>query len=43
MMMGFSRSATRTVFEGGVGRMVNLARANLRNIGGAGVIEINKL
>ena len=43
MMMGFSRSATRTVFEGGVGRMVDLARANLRNIGGAGVIEINKL
>lgn len=42
MMMGFSRSATRTVFEGGVGRMVDLARANLRNIGGAGVIEMNK-
>lgn len=42
MMMGFSRAATKTVFGGGVGRMVNLARANLRNIGAAGAIEANK-
>ncbi|WKD60495.1 Pyruvate dehydrogenase [ubiquinone] [Corynebacterium ciconiae DSM 44920] len=33
MLLGFSKAATRTVFGGGVGRMVNLARANLRNIG----------
>ncbi|HIW96630.1 MAG TPA: pyruvate dehydrogenase [Candidatus Corynebacterium gallistercoris] len=43
MMMGFSKAATRTVFSGGVGRMVNLAKANLRNIGAAGTIETNKL
>jgi pyruvate dehydrogenase (quinone) len=29
---GFALSASRTVLTGGVGRMVNLARANLRNI-----------
>ncbi len=32
MLMGFSKAATRTVFGGGVGKMVNMARANLRNI-----------
>ncbi|MCX2163123.1 pyruvate dehydrogenase [Corynebacterium auriscanis] len=42
MMMGFSKAAARTVFGGGVGRMVNLARSNLRNIGAAGQIEANK-
>ncbi|AKK09681.1 thiamine pyrophosphate-dependent enzyme, possible carboligase or decarboxylase [Corynebacterium testudinoris] len=39
MLIGFSRAATRTVFGGGVGRMVDLARANLRNIGAAATIE----
>jgi len=29
---GFALSASRTVLTGGVGRMVHLARANLRNI-----------
>jgi hypothetical protein len=29
---GFALSASRTVLSGGVGRMVHLARANLRNI-----------
>lgn len=32
MLMGFSKAATRTVFGGGVGKMVGMARANLRNI-----------
>ncbi|MEJ6018975.1 pyruvate dehydrogenase [Corynebacterium sp. H113] len=32
MLMGFSRAATRTVFGGGVGNMVEMARANLRNV-----------
>lgn len=32
MLAGFSKAAARTVFGGGVGRMVDLARANLRNI-----------
>lgn len=38
MMLGFSKAATRSVFGGGVGRMIDLARANLRNIGAAGNI-----
>ncbi len=42
MMMGFSKAAARTVFDGGVGRMVELARSNLRHIGAAGQIEANK-
>ncbi|WP_333619677.1 pyruvate dehydrogenase [Dietzia sp.] len=29
---GFARAASRTVLEGGVGRMIDLARSNLRNI-----------
>jgi pyruvate dehydrogenase (quinone) len=29
---GFALSASRTVLTGGVGRMVHLARANLRNV-----------
>lgn len=29
---GFSRAAIATVLEGGVGKMVNLARSNLRNV-----------
>ncbi|AJK69716.1 pyruvate dehydrogenase [Corynebacterium marinum] len=36
MLTGFTKAATRTVFGGGVGRMVDLARGNLRNIGAAG-------
>ncbi|QGU05508.1 Pyruvate dehydrogenase [ubiquinone] [Corynebacterium comes] len=38
MLVGFSKAATRTVFGGGVGRIVDLARANLRNIGAAGAV-----
>lgn len=38
MLIGFSRAATRSVFGGGVGDMVHLARANLRNIGAAGAV-----
>lgn len=29
---GFSRAAVATVLDGGVGKMINLARANLRNV-----------
>ncbi|STC68945.1 pyruvate dehydrogenase [Corynebacterium pilosum] len=43
MLMGFSTSAAKTVLDGGVGRMVDLARANLRNIGGAATIGKNTL
>ncbi|ALA66751.1 pyruvate dehydrogenase [Corynebacterium lactis] len=32
MLMGFSRAATRTVFGGGVGQMIDMARSNLRNV-----------
>ncbi|KQB84010.1 pyruvate dehydrogenase [Corynebacterium lowii] len=32
MLMGFSKAATRTVFGGGVGAMLTMARSNLRNI-----------
>lgn len=31
-MMGFSTAAARTVLDGGVGKMVDLAKSNLRNI-----------
>ncbi|MFP7366180.1 pyruvate dehydrogenase [Corynebacterium callunae] len=31
-VMGFSKAATRTVFGGGVGTMLDMARSNLRNI-----------
>ncbi|MDO5032413.1 pyruvate dehydrogenase [Corynebacterium sp.] len=31
-LMGFSKAATRTVFGGGVGRMLSMAKSNLRNI-----------
>ena len=43
MMMGFSRAAAKTVFGGGVGRMVDLARANLRNIGAAATVQGNRM
>ncbi len=32
MLLGFSKAATRTIFGGGVGAMIDLARSNLRNI-----------
>ncbi len=38
MMKGFTAAATKTVLDGGVGRMVDLARSNLRHIGGAASI-----
>ena len=38
MLIGFSRAATRSVVGGGVGDMIHLARANLRNIGAAGAV-----
>ena len=31
-LMGFSKAATRTVFDGGVGQMLTMAKSNLRNI-----------
>ncbi|MDO4929455.1 MAG: pyruvate dehydrogenase [Corynebacterium sp.] len=31
-MIGFSKAATKTVLEGGVGHMIDMARSNLRNI-----------
>ena len=31
-LMGFSKAATRTVFDGGVGQMLSMAKSNLRNI-----------
>ncbi|WP_018296004.1 pyruvate dehydrogenase [Corynebacterium lubricantis] len=43
MMLGFSKSAAKTVFSGGIGRMAALARTNLRNIGAAATIETNHL
>ncbi|WIM70567.1 pyruvate dehydrogenase [Corynebacterium suedekumii] len=39
MLVGFTRASTRSVFGGGVGKMIGLARANLRNIGAAATIE----
>ena len=38
MMKGFTAAATKTVLDGGVGRMIDLARSNLRHIGGAASI-----
>ena len=31
-LLGFSKAATRTVFDGGVGQMLTMAKSNLRNI-----------
>jgi len=39
MLVGFTRASTRSVFGGGVGKMIGLARANLRNIGAAATVE----
>jgi pyruvate dehydrogenase (quinone) len=38
-MTGFALAATKVVLTGGVGRMLELARSNLRNIPGAGLIR----
>ncbi|AKK11833.1 pyruvate dehydrogenase [Corynebacterium uterequi] len=42
MMMGFSRSAAKTVFGGGIGRMAKLAQANLNHIPAAAAISKNR-
>ncbi|MCT1684025.1 pyruvate dehydrogenase [Corynebacterium appendicis] len=39
MIKGFTESAVKTVLDGGIGNMVELARSNLRNIKGAAAIE----
>lgn len=39
MMKGFATAGVKTVLDGGVGRMVRLARSNLRHIGSAAAIE----
>ena len=38
-MAGFALAATKVVLSGGIGRMLEMARANLRNIPGAGLIR----
>lgn len=38
MMKGFTTAATKSVLDGGVGRMINLARSNLRHIESAASI-----
>lgn len=38
MMRGFTTSGVKEVLDGGIGRMIDLARANLRHIGGAASI-----
>lgn len=43
MMSGFTRAATTTVLGGSVGKMVDLAKANLRHIGAAVDVETNRL
>lgn len=43
MLLGFSSSSAKTVLSGGIGRMTDLARTNLRNIGAAVEIEKNNL
>ena len=43
MLLGFSQAATRTVFGGGVGEMLGLARSNLRHIGSAARIGKNQM
>ena len=35
MLKGFTTASVKTVLDGGVGRMVNLARRNIRQIGAA--------
>ena len=38
-MVGFALAATKVVLSGGVGRMLEMARSNLRNIPGAAVVR----
>jgi len=38
-MTGFALAATKVVLSGGVGRMLEMARANLRNIPGASLLR----
>ena len=38
-VMGFVLAATKVVLSGGVGRMLEMARSNLRNIPGAALVE----
>jgi len=38
-MTGFALAATNVVLNGGVGRMLELARSNLRSISGAGSLR----
>jgi pyruvate dehydrogenase (quinone) len=38
-MTGFALAATKVVLDGGVGRMLEMARANLRNIPGAALVR----
>jgi hypothetical protein len=38
-MAGFALAATKVVLDGGVGRMLQMARANLRNIPGAELLS----
>ena len=37
--MGFALAATKVVLSGGVGRMLEMARSNLRNIPGAALVR----
>jgi len=36
---GFALAATKVVLSGGVGKMLEMARSNLRNIPGAGLLR----
>jgi len=38
-VMGFALAATKVVLSGGVGRMLEMARSNLRNIPGAALVR----
>jgi pyruvate dehydrogenase (quinone) len=38
-MAGFALAATKVVLTGGVGRMLEVARSNLRNIPGAQLLR----
>jgi len=38
-MAGFALAATKIVLNGGVGKMLEMARSNLRNIPGAALLR----
>jgi len=38
-MAGFALAATKVVLSGGVGRMLEMARSNVRNIPGASLLR----